>query len=161
MLLSALYTPLRIALGDESVAGNWGITDEMALAYLQQPFKLGEAPPYLALTQTTVADDTITPDPNAVETGLIILRSALHYFGPQSAVSWRTRAASYSESSQGTQNILRELRVKLQHLEELGGERDENGNVSSTPLFGGSLDASTFVTDFTSYWHGRLRFTAA
>jgi hypothetical protein len=154
MLVSDLYEPMRLSLGDELIAGSWGYEDAMVASYIRQPFLLGIAPPYVALATTTDPNDTITPDPNPIETGLILLQATSLFFGSQKAVTWRTRAASFSEAPRSIEIILRQLSLKIQELEEAGGIRNTSGNLTGTPLFGASLDLSTWTTDLASILYG-------
>ena len=131
MLISTLYTPMRVVLGDNDTQGSQEFTDDqladgVRTAYLLASFPRGTNPtqPY-QLTDSVggavnkYAGDTITPEPPVVDFAIMMCEACQALMvGDQGAFSVQTRAISETDHGERKRDILQYVRQRIYDLKD-------------------------------------------
>jgi hypothetical protein len=125
MLISTLFTPMRVVLGDNDTQGSQEFTDDqlaegVQTAYLLASFPSGTCPtqPYQLIDSGTNAD-TITPDPTVVDFAIMMCEACQALMvGDQGAFSVQTRAISETDHGERKRDILQYVRLRIHTLKD-------------------------------------------
>ena len=133
MLISTLFTPMRVVLGDNDTQGSQEFTDGqlaegVQTAYLLASFPSGTCPtqPYQLIDSGTGAvdlfsgnADTITPDPTVVDFAIMMCEACQALMvGDQGAFSVQTRAISETDHGERKRDILQYVRLRIHTLKD-------------------------------------------
>jgi hypothetical protein len=131
MLISTLYTPMRVVLGDNDTQGSQEFTDDqladgVRTAYLLASFPRGTNPtqPYQLTDSVGGAvdlydGDTITPNPPVVDFAIMMCEACQALMvGDQGAFSVTTRAISETDHGERKRDILQYVRQRIHDLRD-------------------------------------------